>query len=137
MSLTLAEVVQELEGLKHARAIWLETVEHLSKFVDQEVRTAEQAIVAEGCVENRVPQQVVREFIGYINQQEIEPLNEKIEEIENRTVMETKQNDPKSQEGIDRTQAQPQANEGSKVGAGGKKLRTIPGHTGRKVQGVG
>jgi len=137
MALTLAAAVQELERLKHSRAIWLETVEHLAKFVDQEVRTAEQAIAAEGCVESRVPQPVIKEFIAYINQEEIEPLNEKIEEIESLTVTETKTNDPKIKESSNRTQAQPEANEGPKIGAGGKKLRTISGHPGRKAQGVG
>jgi len=132
---TLANAVKELERLKHSRAVWLETVEHLSRFLDREVRTAEQGIVADGCVVNRVPQPVIREFIDYINQENIDPLNERIEAIEQLTVMETKDNDSKEQH--EGGEVRPKANEGPKIGSSRKKLRTLPNDPGRKAQGGG
>lgn len=88
MPLTVAETVRELEKLKHQRAVWMETVEHLSRFVDKESRQADHGIAAEGCIHSPVPQDVVREFIDRINDEEIEPLNQEIESLENLTVEE-------------------------------------------------
>jgi hypothetical protein len=139
MSITVAQAAKELERFKHERAVWMETVEHLSKFIDQEVRLAEQGIAATGCVENKVPQSIIKEFILYINEQEIEPLNVKIEEIENLTIVETKNGNQETKEaaGPIRAQVNPPAHEGSKVSTGGKKLRTLSGHPGRKIQSPG
>ena len=136
MVLTVAEAARELERLKHLRAVWMEMVEHLSKFVDQEVRRSEHCVVAEGCIENKVPQSVVKEFIAYINDQEIDPLNKKIEEIESLTVTETKNNEPKKKGPI-RPQDATQTNKGPKASPGGKELGSLPGHPGRKAQGAG
>lgn len=135
MTRTVAEAARELEKLKHERAVWMEIVEHLSKFVDQEVRAAEQRIVAEDCVENKVPQSVVLEFIEYINNQEVDPLNEQIEGIESLSVQETKNNEPKSKGAI-KSKASAQTDQGPKPGSGGKKLRTISSPPGRKAQGA-
>lgn len=88
MALTVAETVKELERLKHQRAVWMETVEHLSKFIDKESRQADHGIAAEGCIHASVPQDVVREFIDLINDEEIEPLNQEIGALENLHVEE-------------------------------------------------
>lgn len=134
MTRTVAEAAKELELLKHERAVWMEIVEHLSRFVDQEVRAAEVRIVAEGCVENKVPQSVITEFIQYINDQEVDPLNEQIEGIEGLVVTETKRNEPKAKGAI-KPKASNQTDQGAKPGPSGKKLRTISSHPGRKAQG--
>jgi len=88
MALTVAETVVELERLKHQRAVWMETVEHLSKCVDRESKVADHGIPAEDCVSSVVPQDVVREFIDLINDEEIDPLNQEIEALENLHVEE-------------------------------------------------
>ena len=136
MALTVAEATRELERLKHSRAVWMEIVEHLSKFVDQEVRQAEHGIVAEGCVENRVPQPVIKEFVAYINDQEIDPLNKKIGEIEGLTVTETKDNEPETQGPI-RPPGTPHTDQSPKASPSGKKLGAVPSPPGRKAQSSG
>lgn len=88
MPLTVAETVRELERLKHQRSVWMETVEHLSKFIDKESRHADHGISAEGCIHTPVPQDVVLEFIERINDEEIEPLNQEIGVLENLYVEE-------------------------------------------------
>ena len=102
MPLTVAETVKELERLKHQRAVWMETVEHLSKFIDKESKHADHGIAAEGCVHSSVPQEVVREFIGRIEDEEIEPLNQEIGALENLYVEEEEngeEGDPVQEEG--------------------------------------
>lgn len=88
MALTVAETVKELERLKHQRAVWMETVEHLSKCVDKESKDADHGIPAEDCISGTVPQNVIREFIDLINDEEIDPLNREIEALENLHVEE-------------------------------------------------
>ena len=135
MALTLAAAVKELEKFKHARSIWMETVEHLSRFVGSELKNADSAIVAEGCVVSTVPEPVIREFIQYINVNEIDPLNKQIEALEGLTVEETNESKTKDA-GNDRDPPQAQKKQGTATIGIGKKLRAIPGTTGPKVQGA-
>ena len=91
MAMTLAEVLGELESLKHRRAVCMELVEHLSKFVDKEVRHADHAILAEGCVTGTVPQSVLMQFIDDIEERDIAPLNDRIEKLEKLHVYEDRE----------------------------------------------
>jgi len=143
MTLTVAEAMRELEQLKHGRAIWQETVEHLSKFVDKEVRQAEHGIVAEGCSINPVPQDAVREFINIIEEDEIEPLNTQIAALESLSVEETK-DDPTDDDGekeapSGKEEKEASSGEGKKgdsqKAVPAKRLRTVPRGPGRKAQG--
>lgn len=148
MPLTVAETMYRLECLKHTRAIWQQTVEHLSKFVDKEVRPAEHGIKAEDCVVNPVPQEAVKEFIDIIEETEIEPLNQEIAALENLSVEETNE-DPgddgeKAKAGKEekrKTSSSPAAAGGKKSSSGKaippKRLRSIPKHPRRKAQGTG
>lgn len=134
---TLAEMMQELEQLRHSRAVWMETVEHLAQFIDKDTVKADRGIHAEGCSVNPVPQTVVREFIGYINQQEIAPLNKKIEAIESLSIVETKNDkDPKGKAGTTRGHAEKKTDGGPKIGGSGKEIRAVPKLPGIKAQGV-
>jgi len=134
---TLAEVLRELENLRHHRAVWMELVEHLSKFVDQEVRHADQAIPAEGCVVSKVPQPIVKEFLDYINHNEITPLNIRIDEIENLGVTETKDDNPENQEkDTPAGKAKGKGNKAAKTPPAPKGIRVIAKPLGHKIQGT-
>ena len=95
---TLAEAVEALEQLKYQRAVWSEIVEHLARFIDAEVQEADHGIVADGCVSQHVPQEVVSEFVDMINDGKIDPLNEAIDELEGLHVVseETEEDGPES-----------------------------------------
>ena len=129
---SFAEAMKELESLKHARAVWMEIVEHLSKCLDREVKIAENNIFAEGCVADRVPQAVIKDFIRDINEGNIDPLNEKIDSIENLTVMENSDDNEKS-ESDNRSETSTKTNEGQKDGFVGKKIRAVAGSGGGKT----
>ena len=116
MALTLAEAVKELERYKHERAVWMETVEHLSRFVGNELKNADAGIVAEGCVVNPVPEPVVKEFIQYINANEIDPLNKQIEALEGLAVQETKHEEPKEAATNSGDPGQTKKDQGPKIG---------------------
>ena len=143
MALTVAETVRELERLKHQRAVWMETVEHLSRFIDRESRQADHGIAAEGCITSAVPQEVVSEFIDRINDDEIDPLNQEINALENLHVEED-ENDPEgdpSQKKSPKAKAG-QIKKGDVQGSGPKKrttgrIRKVARTPGRKSQGVG
>lgn len=143
MALTVAETVRELERLKHQRAVWMEIVDQLSKFVDKESRQADHGIAAEGCIQTTVPQETIVEFIDLINDGEIEPLNQEIAALENLQV-EEEENDEEGDPGAEK--AKPAKKSQSKKGrlqAGGKKkggparVRKLGRPPGRKNQGVG
>jgi len=89
MPSTLAEAVQELERFKQQRAVWMEVVDHLSKFVDDEVEQAQQPLHADGCVSQNVPQDVIAEIINSINEETVAPLNDGVYSLENLQVEET------------------------------------------------
>jgi hypothetical protein len=135
MATTLADAVRELERLRHARAVWMETVEHLSRFVGNELKNADASIVAEGCIVSSVPEPVVKEFIHYINTDEIEPLNQEIEALESLTVQETKHEDPETPSN-DGKPPQAQKEQGPAPIGPGKKLRAVSGAPGPKAQGA-
>ena len=125
MARTVAEIVKELEQLKHRRAVWMEMVEHLSKSIDQEVQPAQQAIVAEGCVISPVPQSVIREFIDDINESEIDPLNETIDDLEVMGVKETNNDEPESPKPA-RSKAKKETKVRPKAVQAGKRIRAVP-----------
>jgi len=143
MPLTVAETVQELERLKHQRAVWMETVEHLSKFIDRESRHADHGIAAEGCITSAVPQEVVSEFIERINDDEIDPLNHEIGALENLHVEE----DEDGPKGDPDQKKSPKAKKGQvkkRNTQGGSKKKRTPGRIrkvarppGRKSQSAG
>ena len=137
---TLAEAVRELERLKHQRAVWMQTVEHLSIFIDQEVQPAQKGISAEGCIHSTVPQPVIQEFIDRINEEEIEPLNQQIEAIESMNVEEEetedegpegKANEKPKRETTKEKNSRPAARKT------GRKIRSLSKPPGRKAQGAG
>jgi hypothetical protein len=128
MALTLAEAVEKLELLKQQRAVWLELVDHLSKFIDQEVSKADHVIPADGCVSQNVPQEVIEGFIHEINGNEIDPLDEEINALENRAVTETKKdakNKPKQATANPKKRAAKKPNPKQKA-AGTKGIRAVP-----------
>ena len=125
---TIIEAMKELENLRHYRAVWMETVEHLARFMDKDTKKADQGISAEGCVENKVPQSVLQEFIDYINNESIKPLNVKIGAIEKLKVMETKdENTEKKKTRLAGSQNSTQTNTGTKASIPGKKIRVVAG----------
>ena len=135
---TLSELMRDLERLRHSRAVWMETLEHLAQFLDKDTIKADRGIRAEGCSVNPVPQAVVREFVSYINQQEIAPLNQQIDTIENLNIMETSndQNDPQGKDSPRSKNTAPEAKPGPKIGSIGKTIRAIPKSTGGKASGI-
>jgi len=141
MPLTVAETVRELERLKHQRAVWMETVEHLSRFVDKESRHADHGIAAEGCIHSHVPQDVVREFIGRINDEEIDPLNQEIESLENLYVEEDDdEGDPGQEKGHEEKKGQGKKgvlSKGSKKKGPTAGVRRLARTPKRKGQGAG
>jgi hypothetical protein len=121
----------------------MEMVEHLSKFVDQEVQKAEHGITAEGCIVTPVPQCVVQDFIDSINEQEIEPLNDQIEELEGLNVLE-ETDDGSDPGGEARPEEAQKADGGSKnpkaggpIGQSRKRIRAVPKPNGPKAQSSG
>jgi hypothetical protein len=143
MPLTVAETVIELERLKHQRAVWMEIVEHLSKTVDKESKNADHGIQAEDCIASVVPQEVVKEFIELINDEEIEPLNQEIGSLENLNVEEEKdgpKGDPDKKKGTKKKKG-PNKKSGTQGGSQKKgvpaRLRKVPRTPGRKAQGIG
>lgn len=143
MPLTVAETVNELERLKHQRAVWMEIVEHLSKHVDKESKNADHGIAAEDCIASVVPQGVVKEFVDLINDEEIDPLNQEIDALENLYVEEEEngpEGDPGKKKGAKKKKGP--LKKGGTQGSGKKKgsparLRKVPRPPGRKNQGVG
>jgi hypothetical protein len=143
MPLTVAETVQELERLKHLRAVWMETVEFLSRCVDKESRKADHGIIAEGCVSSTVPQNIVQEFLDQINEEEIDPLNIEIGALENLFVEEAndgtepedqnKKAKPKTEKG---TLKKRKSKGSSKTPGSSGRVRTISRPTGHKAQGT-
>lgn len=125
---TVAETVTELEGLKHERAVWMEVVEFLSRFVDHEVSAADHKIVAEGCIRQEVPQEVVAGFIKDINEQEIGPLNDRIESLSGLSVEE--KDDAKGDDGggeVPKEKPPKKAVKArAKTGKTGKPIRAVP-----------
>jgi hypothetical protein len=143
MPLTVAETVSELERLKHQRAVWMEIVEFLSRFVDKESRKADHGIDAEGCISSPVPQEAVREFIDRINEEEIEPLNQEIGALENLYVEED-ENGPEGDPSQKKSQKEKKGQSkkgviktGSKETGSTARVRTLTRASGRKDQGVG
>jgi hypothetical protein len=117
---TLAEAVEALEQLKYQRAVWSEIVDHLARFVGDEVQIADHGIVAEGCVHPTVPQGVVGEFVEMINDGRIDPLNEAIDELEGLQVVtteETEEDGPKSSKKKRKASSKGQAKSGPKTTA--------------------
>lgn len=90
MSRTVAQAFAELEKNKYTRAVWIELVGVLSGAIDEEVRSASKGITAEDCGGQLVPQKIIRDIIDEVNAQKIDPLDQRISEIENLSVEETK-----------------------------------------------
>lgn len=87
MALTLSEALSQVESLKYSKAIWLEVIEHLRIFVDDEVRKAKKGIASDGRV---VPQSIIKEFVDRVLFEELEPLSQKIVSLEKLSVEEKK-----------------------------------------------
>jgi hypothetical protein len=139
MGMTLAEVNKRLELLKHKRAVWLEVVDHLSTCLDQEIKQAGRGIKADDCVNPTVPQPLIRGFVDEINENEIDPLNAEIEELENLFVYEPKEKeteDGEEKKGKSKTKQSSRATRGK----GRQKpqgVRSIAGRAKQKSQTAG
>ena len=117
---TVAETLRELESLKHDRAIWMDVVEFLSKCVDHEVKPADNVIKAADCMTTIVPQSTIQSVIDRINEEEIDPLNERIHALENLGVEQEENDEEKST----RDKTAKKASTGKKVGKAGKQARS-------------
>jgi hypothetical protein len=93
MALSLAEVVDKIENLKHSRAIWLEVLDHLRIFVVDEVHKVVKGIESNG---RPVPQSVVKEFVDRILAEEIGPMDHQIQVLEELSVEEKRNDEGKS-----------------------------------------
>ena len=141
---TVAQTMRELEELKHERAVWMELVEHLSRFVDHEVKQADSKIVAEGCISPHVPQELVQRFIDSINENEIEPLNESISALENLGVEQEDEQEEADEEKPARRKKAGKANAGKEAGKSGKgnrrakkQIRAVPKPSKTRSQNAG
>lgn len=86
MALTLAEAIQMLNEYKYRRAIWMEVVNFLARYVDDEVSQAEAVMQTEDCLEVKVPQEFIYRIIEDINKKHIAPLSAQIEDVEGCSV---------------------------------------------------
>jgi hypothetical protein len=134
MPLTLAEAFDKVEKLRHTRSIWLEVVDHLRAFVDDEVRKASKGISSDG---KMVPQQIVREFITGVLTTELHPLNEQIEHLENLYVEEkvhdkVEQHEANAKESSEGTKEEGKAPDQTNRPAG---KRTISSPKGKSILG--
>lgn len=140
---TVAEAFMELERLKHERAVWMEVAEFLSRFVDHEVSKADHKIKAEGCIRPEVSQKLISEFVDSINEQEIDPLNDRIQTLESLGVEE--QEDDREEEG--EANSRKESKKAAPRKAGGKarakperakkRIRAVPRPTKPKASGSG
>ena len=80
MARTLADLMAELNECRHQQQIYMELVNFLSTFVDDEVQRAERSMVTDGL--GRVPTELVQQAIDVLNEERIDPLTEKIESIQ-------------------------------------------------------
>ena len=92
-TLSFSEALQLLEEGRHQRAVWSEMVDYLGRFVDSEVKDAEQGIMADGCVEKVVPQAQITAIIHCVETEYITPLDAEIEALEKLQVVETEDDD--------------------------------------------
>jgi hypothetical protein len=81
---TLAEALAKLNGAKHRQQIYMELVNFLSKFVEDEVHKPDVTMVTEGL--GAVPQDLLREVLDELNKDRIDPLSEMIESIQGLSV---------------------------------------------------
>lgn len=87
MAMTLGEMLQELEQHRYDAAVWAMLVNKLCTYLDQDKhRQADAGLKVKGCSETYVPASVFERIIERLNEEEIEPLNEKIADIEGFSV---------------------------------------------------
>ena len=93
MALTVAEALRGLEIHKLERVVWMEVVNFLSAFVDEEVRKANRLMGADDCLAETVPQDLIKALIKEVNDKRIAPLNQKVDALEGLQVQEETNDD--------------------------------------------
>lgn len=81
---TVAEALKQLTALEARRAVWQELVNYLRRFVQDEVSRPDSSIATDQGVP--VGQDVVRELIEEMVEQQIDPLSQEIAAIQGRPI---------------------------------------------------
>lgn len=84
---TLIETMQRLDSLRHKKAVWEALVLHLGTFTEEDSGYQEQKILADGAVQEVVPESVIGEFIILFEEQ-TRHIDKKVYLLENSEVTE-------------------------------------------------
>jgi chromatin remodeling complex protein RSC6 len=142
MTLTLAEVLQKLEKLKYELSVWTLLENKLCPYLDMDKhRRAEAGLRVTGCSEDRVPVEVFERIIETIRSENINPIADQIEEIEQLNVQESEEeegeeaNVPKKVQRKRRSKTGKTATKKSsskRKESGSKRIRSIAGRARQK-----
>lgn len=85
---TFKQQQQRITDLKHELAVWEMLFNHLdSDFTSKDGRGVKHVLVAEGCLETRVPEAVVEHVLRTIHEDKMQTLQQEIDAIENQEMV--------------------------------------------------
>ena len=82
----LRELVEEINNLRYKLEVYRQIFIFLQEFVSTDSREAKKCIGLEGSDNQFVPDYIIEEIIGNIEQEYIRPLEEKTKELEERNI---------------------------------------------------